>query len=144
MTDTMRAIGCRRRTEREWRLLVEEQRVGRESVRTFCQVRGLLERTFKWWRWSLTTRGGRHAGTRACLPATRKPARKGVTTTALVPTAFVELALPARLDSVDAGTGVEVALECGPRVRRVRVGRGFDVATLRQVVSALEGWDGAC
>ena len=145
MTNALSAAGCKRRTEREWRILVEEQRLGRESVRSFCETRGLLERTFEWWRWSLTSQSGRHGRREARISVTPSPARARRTVTALATPSFVELVRPARVDSCVRGNpGVEVVVECGSRVRRVQVSLGFDAATLRQVVSALEGEDQSC
>lgn len=145
MSNSLSAAGGKRRTELEWRILVEEQRLGRESVRSFCEVRGLLERTFKWWQWSLTSQSGRHGRREARVAVTTNPARARRTVTALAPPSFVELVRPAGVDSVVRGNpGVEVVVECGSRVRRVQVSLGFDAATLRQVVSALEGEDQSC
>ena len=97
------------RKEQQWRQRIQEWRASGLSVRAFCARRGLAEPSFYAWRKELQRRD-------AALPA------------------FV----PVRLvpdDDAPCDGSVTVVLAGG---RLVRVGPGFDVATLRQVVAVLE------
>ena len=95
--------------ERLWRRLIEEWRDGTESVRAFCERRGVSEQSFYGWRRELWKRD------------------------AETPT-FVPVRVIADEATAEAG-GLEVVLAGG---RRVRVGRGFDAATLRRLLAVLE------
>jgi hypothetical protein len=51
-----KARGGRRRSEVEWRALVEEWQARGGSVEEFCRRRRLSAATFRWWRWRLAAR----------------------------------------------------------------------------------------
>jgi len=93
-----------------WRSAVERQQASGESVRGFCRGEGLAEASFYAWRRKL-------AGEAA---ETASPA-----------TGFVSLGT-LRLE--EGFAGVEVILDAP---LRLRVGRGFDAATLRGVLAVL-------
>jgi transposase-like protein len=96
------------RKEQQWRQRMEEWRASGLSVRAFCTRHGLSQPSFYAWRRELQRRD------------TEQPA--------FVPVRVVDEVVPAR--------GVlEIVLANG---RSVRVGPGFDAATLRQVVAVLE------
>jgi transposase-like protein len=97
------------RKEQQWRRWIEGWRASGLSVRAFCLRHGLAQPSFYAWRRELQRREAeRPAFVPVCVVAENEPARAG---------------------------GVEVVLRGG---RTVRVGPGFDAATLRQVVAALE------
>ena len=96
--------------ERQWRHWIAEWRGSGLSVRAFCDRRGLATPSFYHWRRVLQ----------------RRPAEK----VAFVPVQVVAEVVPA------PGSGLEVVLADG---RMVRVGPGFDAATLRQLLAVLEG-----
>jgi hypothetical protein len=96
------------RKEQQWRRWIESWRTSGLNVRDFCARHGLAQPSFYAWR--------------------RELQRREAEQPAFVPVSVVGDDLPAR-------GGVEVVLRGG---RTVRVGPGFDVTTLRQVVAALE------
>ena len=97
------------RKEQQWRRWIQSWRASGLSVRAFCVRHGLAQPSFYAWRRELQRR------------AAEQPA--------FVPVRVVP-------DDVSAGDGsVEVVLRDG---RMVRVGPGFDAATLLQVVAVLE------
>ena|SRR5689334_17250593 len=96
------------RKERQWRQWIQEWRASGLSVRAFCARRRLAEPSFYAWRKELQRR------------ETARPA-------------FV----PVRVLPDEPATGdrhVTIVLAGG---RMVRVGPGFDAATLRQVLAVL-------
>jgi hypothetical protein len=100
--------------ERQWRLWIDQWRVSGLSVRAFCARRGLASPNFYAWRRTLEQRAASSA--------------------AFVPVQVVADAAPAQ------SSALEVVLAHG---RIVRVAPGFDAATLRQLLTALEG-EGPC
>jgi|SRR5450432_804864 hypothetical protein len=42
-----------RRNREQWAELIDEQKASGHSFATFCQRRGIRERTLHWWRWKL-------------------------------------------------------------------------------------------
>jgi len=97
------------RKEQQWRRWIEAWRASGLKVRAFCARYGLAEPSFYAWR--------------------RELQRRDAAPSAFVPVCVVEAVVPS------PGRGVEVVLSGG---RTVRVGPGFDAATLRQVVAVLE------
>jgi hypothetical protein len=97
------------RKAQQWRRWIQDWRASGLSVQAFCARRGLAPANFYAWRRTLERRDSQQP---AFLPVRVLP------------------------DEVPAGGGsVDVVL----RGRRtVRVGPGFDAATLRQVVAVLE------
>ncbi len=92
-----------RRTESEWRALIEKFEAGAQSEAAFCRSKKLSRKSFREWRARLTQTSTRPRR----LRATRK--RKSA------PAGFVELTAP----SMDAkpGTGAEFELELPGGVR---------------------------
>lgn len=126
-----------------WKRLVQEWSRSRQVTREFCQARGLSMKTFQWWRWALRMRGGR-VTPRPDRPRPDVAVRPGavVKTSPSLEPAFIEVV---QRDTATRSalaprqvTGVEVVVAGAHGDRRVRVDADFDMATLRQVVSALE------
>ena len=100
--------------EQEWRRWIAQWRASGLSVRDFCDRHGLAAPSFYAWRSRLHQRTG--------------------DTPAVVPVQLVADAPPAQ------ASALELVLADG---RVVRVAPGFDAATLRQLLTALEG-EGPC
>ena len=98
------------RKERQWRRWIGDWQASGQSVRAFCERRGLTVASFYAWRRVLERRAAEKA--------------------AFVPVQVVADAVPAQ------ASALEVVLTDG---RAVRVAPGFDAATLRQVLAVLEG-----
>lgn len=131
------------RSARQWAGIVEQWRRSHQPTGEFCHARGLMVRTFQWWRWALSTQR-RHPGSASQRPQDDNSQSRS--SSAVVPTpqasvpAFIEVvqrvASPAMPDRRPAG--VEVVLPGARGERRVRVDAAFDAATFRRVVSLLE------
>jgi hypothetical protein len=102
------------RKEQQWRRWIGEWRASGFSVRAFCDRRRLAIPSFYAWRRTLERRAAEKA--------------------AFVPVQVVADTPPAQ------ATALELVLGDG---RIVRVAPGFDTATLRQLLTALEG-EGPC
>ena len=102
------------RKEQQWQRWIAQWRASGMSVRAFCDRHGLTTPSFYAWRRVLQQR------------ATEKAAFVAVQVVADAP--------PAQ------GSALEVVLADG---RAVRVAPGFDAATLRQLLTVLEG-EGPC
>lgn len=130
-----------RRSAEDWTRIVEQWRSSKVSARTFCRGRGLLFKTFEWWRWALLTRGGSpHRQSLARPSKSALPARVSPSV-ALTP-AFIEIVPPSGVKSLATAlqrpSGVEIVVAGRRGNRRVRVDTEFDASTLRKVVAALE------
>jgi transposase len=114
------AIGRQRdrQKQQQWERWVRSWRASGLSVRAFCGEHGLSEASFYAWRRTLQ--------------------RRQQTTVAVVPVHVLDDAPPGALDSgaADSGAALEVVL---PGRCVVRVGPGFDAATLRRLLALLEG-----
>ena len=97
--------------EQQWQRRIERWRASGLSVRAFCARHGLATASFYNWRRVLQRRA-----------AAEQPA--------FVPVQVVHDAVPTQ------ASALEVVLTDG---RTVRVVRGFDAATLRQLLAVLEG-----
>jgi hypothetical protein len=97
------------RKKQQWRGWIGEWRASGLSVRAFCARRGLATHRFYYWRRVLE----RHAAEKA---------------------AFVPVQVVADVSPAPAS-----ALELVLHGRIVRVAPGFDAATLRQLLTVLEG-----
>ncbi len=97
------------RKEQQWRRRIERWQASGLTVSAFCTRHGLAQPSFYAWRRELQRR------------AAEQPA-------------FVPVCVVGE-DRPDRGGGVDVVL---PKGRTVRVGPGFDAATLRQVLAVLE------
>jgi transposase-like protein len=95
--------------ERRWRWLIEEWRDSGTTVRAFCEQHGVSEPSFYAWR--------------------RKLAQRDAQAPTFVPVRVVADEPPAK-----AG-GLDLVL---PGQRTLRVGPGFDAATLRRLLAVLE------
>jgi hypothetical protein len=95
--------------ERKWRQAVRDWQRSGLSVRVFCMRRGLQEASFYAWR--------------------RELAKRDRESSTFVPVQVVTEG------NADGGGMLEVVLGSG---RTIRVAPGFDSATLRQLVAALE------
>ena len=97
--------------EQFWREHIAASTSGVQSAAAYCREKGLCLSTYRWWKSELKRRAG-------------KPSVAGL---------FAELRVEAAAPS--SPPELEVALR-GERIVRVR--RGFDAATLAQVVRVLE------
>jgi hypothetical protein len=100
------------RKERQWRRWIRIWGASGLSIQAFCARQGLAQASFYYWR--------------------RELDRRDAAPTTFVPVQVVSEAAPR---SSGSGTALEVLLAGG---RAVRVCRGFDATTLRQVLAVLE------
>jgi hypothetical protein len=98
------------RKEQQWRRRIEQWRSSGLSVRAFCARLGLTTASFYSWR--------------------RVLERRAADQVVFVPVQVVTDAVPTQISAL------EVVLADG---RMVRVGPGFDAATLQQLLAVLEG-----
>jgi hypothetical protein len=112
------SVGRRRdeRKEQEWMRRVKEWQASGQPVEHFCEQRGIKKRSFYRWRRLLSESGGGLVGD----------------SVSFLPVQIV----PGENLLAGASTALEVVLGDG---RTLRVARGFDVATLRQLLAVLEG-----
>lgn len=110
--------------ERFWRHTIRQWRRSGLSVRAFCAEHNLTEALFYAWRRVISERDQERAQVNAARRV-RRDFRDG-TAPAFVPLRVMDASAPAAL---------EVVL---PRGRVVRVQRGFDTNTLRQLLVLLE------
>jgi transposase-like protein len=104
-----------RRKERFWRRAVRQWRSSGLSIRDFCREEGLPEPNFYAWRSTIAKRDAQKV--------------------AFVPVQVVpEPVTPTRADEESAA--LELILAGG---RRLRVGPGFDAATLQRLLPLVEG-----
>jgi hypothetical protein len=106
--------------ERFWRRTLRQWRRSGLSVRAFCAEHGLAEPSFYAWRRIVAERDQESARVRA------KPERGSDDAPVFV---------PLRVIDVSSQVAFEVVLERG---RVVRILRGFDAATLRQLLAILD------
>jgi transposase-like protein len=138
-----------RLSRQRWRELIEQQRVSGLGVLAFCQQHGLASSTFFVWKRQLKQEGVlSRDGKPPCAPSSsskgtsvepgaKARSSKGAASTSSAPgmapsSTFVEVTPSPTDDTPDRP--VEVVL--GDAIV-IRVPRGFDPATLRQVVEAL-------
>jgi hypothetical protein len=114
--------------ERFWRRTLRQWRRSGLSVRAYCAEHGLAEPSFYAWRRIVAERDQESARVRA--KPERDNARRAAPASDDAPV-FV----PLRVIDVSTPVAFEVVLERG---RVVRVQRGFDAATLRQLLAILE------
>jgi transposase len=117
--------------ERYWRRLLSQWQRSGLSGRDFCAQESLSEASFYGWRREIAKRDreakpvGRQRGRRITMSAKR------ALSSAFLPVQVIPNAEPS--------SSIEMVL---PKGRLVRVGPGFDPATLRQVLGILE--NGSC
>jgi transposase-like protein len=114
----MRGQRADERTQAQWQKLIAEAVRSGRSIRAFCQERRVTEGQFYAWRRRLT-RSGRGA-------ARPQPEGAGAGTT---------FALVQEAGATPGPAGVELVWANG---RRLRIGPGADVTTIRTVLAALE------
>jgi hypothetical protein len=100
--------------ERFWRRMVRDWRNSGLSVRDFCADKDLTEASFYAWRRTIAERDAEAV---RFVPVRVVPEKQTVATD----------------DGV--GTGLELLLRAG---RRLRIGPGFDAATLQRLLTVLE------
>ena len=125
MAKTDKSVGVVRRwrSAEEWRGLVRAWKASGELAARFAAARGLSPETLRWWSSELNRRDRAETSRSKVirfveLTAQPSPTAPGPTPMTRCP-----------------GSGIDVVLE-GHRV--IRIGSGFDVTTLRQVVAVLE------
>jgi hypothetical protein len=100
--------------ERFWRRVVRQWRNSGLSVRAFCADKDLAEPSFYAWR--------------------RTIAERDAAAVRFVPVHIVPGEQPVAADS-GSNSGLELVLPAG---RRLRIGPGFDAATLQRLLAVLE------
>jgi hypothetical protein len=111
--------------ERFWRRMLRRWQRSGLGVRAFCAEHGLGEPLFYAWRRVVAERDQESARVHA------RPRRDGTDSTSADSPVFV----PVRVIDALTPAPLEVVLARG---RVVRVGRGFDAETLRQLLAILE------
>jgi transposase-like protein len=114
--------------ERFWRRILRQWRRSGLSVRDFCAEHGLAEPSFYSWRRIVAQRDQEAARVRA------EPERGSARDLAPV-SDDAPVFVPLRVIDLSTQAAFEVVLERG---RVVRVLRGFDADTLRQLLAVLE------
>ena len=108
--------------ERLWRGRLQEHAASGLSIRAYCRREGFGEALFYWWRREIARRG----------EGGRMPAANG----ARLQTVFAEVRVePAAIAEAREAGAIEVLLRGG---RSLRVGPGFDHATLLELARVLE------
>lgn len=117
---------CAQREE-HWRRILARQKQSGLTAAEFCAREEIKPTALSWWAKELRERDGTRPARAAKKVVAKKPRRP-----AFVPVRVIEAAPSASAVSV----GVEVVTRAG---HVVRVKPGFDPATLRRVLIALEG-----
>jgi hypothetical protein len=115
-----------RETRERWAERVAEWKASGKSIREFAGVAGLNARSLAWWRWELDGAKRKGDSRKARGTRRRRPSRKTTTPSALT---FVEMTAAA------SDASLELVL---PSAVRIRVGPGFDAATLGRLMAVLE------
>lgn len=120
----------------QWASLIEQWRAGGLSLPAFCERHGLRRGTMQNWLYKPALKLAVERARRAAQAARETPAE--VAEVAEQAPAFlpVKIAAVATQPESRRHAPIEVVLREG---RRIRVPRGFDPQTLRQVVATLEG-----
>ena len=119
---------------RFWRGHLEAWGDGGESIAGYCRRHGLLEQSFHYWKKALLSEEGDSAaedGAAARGEGVLVSREGGGSAMVSACPAFAEL----RVVAEGGASPLSVVLDNG---REVRVGRGFDAETLREVVLTLE------
>lgn len=114
---------CAQREE-HWRRVLARQEQSGLTRAAFCRREGIKDNALSWWAREMRLRG--HAGRRATPRNTR---RKGASRHSFVPVRVIE-------EAPVTASALEVVTRSG---HIIRLHPGFDPATLRKVVAALEG-----
>jgi hypothetical protein len=119
-----RTPSARAQREKHWRRVVARQQQSGLTRADFCRREGIKNSALSWWAHELRERDGARPKSEA--RKTRRRSRRP----AFVPVRVIETAPPASVPAV------EVVTRAG---HVIRLGPGFDPATLRRAVAALEG-----
>ena len=140
MNGTSSRVTAPARRAEDWMRFVEDWRVSRLSPSQFCRKHGLSPKTFQWWRWAVTNRGG-SPHRRSPLRPLKGPAKAQPSQSVTVGPAFIEvIAAPEKAVAAPPrrSSGIEVVIAGRRGDRRIHVDVEFDTATLSRVVAALE------
>ena len=112
------------RKARYWKALVDEWRRSGLSQAEFCRRKGLVYRTFSWWKWALQRQASENSDAATGHDGQTDPP-------CFLPVRVVTSAVVGS----DARGAIEVVLAGG---RRIRVRDDFDAAVFTKVVRLLE------
>jgi hypothetical protein len=120
----------------QWAALIEQWRAGGLSLPAFCERHGLRKGTMQNWVYKPALKLAVEEARRATQAPCETPAE--VAEVAEPTPAFLPVKIPPVATEPESTrhAPIEVVLRKG---RRIRVPRGFDPQTLRQVVAVLEG-----
>lgn len=127
--------------EHFWRRAVRQWRRSGQSIRAFCQERGLSEPSFHGWRRTLAERdrAADQASQATRLASKRQKQEQNGRIGRdrdFVPVEIVASAAPlVPVATASASAGIEIVVGAG---RVVRIAAGFDEATLRRLLAVLE------
>lgn len=117
--------------EQHWRKVIDRWQASGQTVRAFCTEHRLSEPSFYSWRRTLTLRDQRPPTDVAVPPSATQDEPAALP--AFVPVRVV----PSPVDAPPPSAGVGLELAIGSH-RVVRVPPGFDVETLRRLLTLLE------
>ena len=111
---------AKRRSAKEWSRLVKRWQRSGLSCKEFAAAEGVARSTLSWWKWRLGTEAG------SAERATRSRRRRAAAEAVRVVEVAVAPAAPRQEAPVELVLGEDVV---------VRLRRGFDAETLREVVA---------
>ena len=114
------------RSEKEWAKLVRRWEQSGKSCKAFAEAEGLAWSTLSWWKWRLRSKR------QAAPPRRKRSTKKAPSEAAAVRMVEIVPAVRALDGPIELVLGDDVV---------VRVRRGFDVETLRQVIALFAGQD---
>jgi hypothetical protein len=118
----------------QWAVLIERWRASGLSLSVFCERNGVRPGTMQNWVYKPALKLAVEKARRAAQAPCETPAE---TVEVAEPTpAFLPVKIAEVATEPERHTAIEVILRKG---RRIRVRRGFDPQTLRQIVATLEG-----
>jgi hypothetical protein len=126
-------IGRDRRKEAMWRERLRRRAASGLTVAEWCRRNKVSDSLFHYWKGVIARRDG------GCKRAGRQRAASSKEEPAFARVMVAPTDATADCGASEVGVGVEIVLAGG---RRLRVGAGFDAATLARVVAVLEG--GSC
>lgn len=119
----------------QWMVLIDQWRTSGLSLPMFCERNGICPGTMRNWVYKPGRKHAVEKARRAAQASSETPIETAEVvepTPAFLPVKLVEVAMTEPKEHA----AIEVLLRAG---RRIRVRRGFDPDTLRQVVAVLEG-----
>jgi hypothetical protein len=117
--------------ERQWRVVLKEQRESGMSVRAFCQQRGLPEPRFYFWRKEVARRNAERNRLSERIEADQRASSRSP---AFAQVMVKGTAFPL-LESLSCHAPLEIILPSGTCLR---IRPGFEPEMLRQVLAVLE------